>query len=211
MPEPETFSFKPISFFTAVNLPISFIIHVKDQFSKTSLILEKILTSKNPYEIILVNDNSINKEYFKQLVSHFKFIKLLENKSTRTDAINDALDLCEGNWIFYINADCVPNNLMWLNGIINSMMKLKVNNVKFISPIIENLSFFNSYKGIEEDKILSDHFLPFNVGFFHKDLFKTIGKLEPKDDLVEISRAFYEKMNKRNFKQAICPFSIFTI
>lgn len=210
MSEEKIFNSKPISFFTSKNIPISFIIHVKDQFSNTASILQSIFNSKNPFDINLVNDNSRNDEYFNELNSNFKFLKLFKNNLSYIDAFNEGLDMCENSWILYINASFVPHNLMWLNSLVNSMLSLKHNNVKMISPIINNFNFFNLYKNIKEDLILSDHFLPLNVIFFHRDLFKVIGKLEPSDNLIESSRLLFERMAKRNFKQAICPSSIFT-
>lgn len=210
MSDSNIFNSRPLSFFTSNNISISFIIHAKNQFSNTSSILQNIFNCKNPFEIILVNDNSNNDEYFNDIVSNFKFLKLIKNNSKHSDAINSAIDLCESNWIFYINADFIPNNSMWLKAIINSMMDLKSNNVKFISPFINNLDFFNMYRKEKKDIILTDRFLPFNVGLFHVDLFRTVGKLEPSDNILELSKNFYFKMSKKGFRQAICPSSIFT-
>lgn len=209
MSDTKIFSSRPVSFFTSKNIAISFIIHVKNQFSNTSLILQNIFNCKNPFEVVLVNDNSTNDEYFNDIISNFKFLKLIKNNASRTEAINKGLDSCESNWIFYINADFIPDNPMWLNGIINSMMNLKITNVKFISPFINKLSFFENYRKEKKDVILNDRFLPFNVGFFHADLFRTIGHINNSDDLVEYSKNFYYSLDKRGYKQAICMSSIF--
>lgn len=211
MSDTKIFSSRPVSFFTSNNISISFIIHVKNQFANTSLILQNIFNCKNPFEIILVNDRSASDEYFNELVSNFKSLKLIKNNGSQADAINKGVNSCESNWIFYINADFTPDNSMWLNGIINSMMNLKITNIKFVSPFIRNLSFFEVYKKEKKDVILTDRFLPFNIGFFHNDLFRTIGPLNSSDDLIEYSKNFYFSLNKRGYKQAVCMSSIFKI
>jgi hypothetical protein len=74
MSEPKIYDFRPVSFFTSNNISVSFIIHTKNQFSNSSLIIQNILNSKNPFEIILINDNSSSEEYFKEIVSNFNII-----------------------------------------------------------------------------------------------------------------------------------------
>lgn len=199
-----------INFNSLKNIPVSFIIHCHNDFQNISILLENLLTKiYNPLEIILVNDRSLNNEYFNQITDKYKFINYLINDKTYGDAINLSIDNCSNNWIFYINSNFKPHNVVWCANLFNSMQKLKAEGVKMISPFIVNNNFFNYYKDNKKDVILTEHFLPFNVLFFHKDLFRTIGKIESTDKVVEISNSVYNKMNKRNFKQAISRSSLF--
>lgn len=192
------------------SVPVSFIIHTRNNFQNIPNIIQNIFTSVyNPLEIVLSNDRSNNKEYFNQIIEKYKFIKLLNNEKLLSNSINDSLDLCENNWIFYIDSNFYPNNSAWFGGLMSSIQKLKKQNVKLISPLIKSHTFFNNYKSIKEDTILAEHFLPFNIVLFHKDLFRTIGKIEQNDNIIEISQMIYHKMEKRNFKQAISPRSLF--
>lgn len=199
-----------INLSTLRNIPVSFIIHTRDSFQNTSFLLENIITKVyNPIEIILLNDKSLNKEYFNQIVDKYKFIRLINNDQSYADAINMGLDNCSNDWIMYINSVFKPNNSMWSVSLFNTMQSLKSQGVKLISPFISNNSFFNYYKEYKKDVILEDHFLPFNIAFFHKDLFRTIGSIDKSDDLVDISSKIYNRMNKRNYKQAISRNSLF--
>jgi hypothetical protein len=199
-----------INFNALRNIPVSFIIHCQNDFQNISILLENLMTNiYNPLEIILINDRSLNKEYFNQIKDRYKFINYLISEKTYGDAINLGLDNCVNNWIFYINSNFKPNNSSWCSSLFNSMQSLKRENVKIISPFIVNNSFYNYYKENKKDIILTEHFLPFNVLFFHKDLFKTIGNVESTDEVLSISSSVYSKMNKRGFKQGISRSSLF--
>jgi hypothetical protein len=198
-----------INFDVLRDIPISFIIHSKDDFQNTSFLLESLFTNVyNPFEIILVNDRSLNKTYFSQIAEKYKFIDLIES-SSYSESINLGLDKCSNNWIFYINSKFKPNNSFWLSSLFRSMQSLKSQGVKLISSFIESNKFFDYYKDQKKDIILEEHFLPFNVCFFHKDLFKTIGFLKDSDSLIDISIDIYDCMSKRGFKQAISRNSLF--
>jgi hypothetical protein len=199
-----------INFDILRDVPVSFIIHSKDNFQNTSFLLENLFTKVyNPLEIILINDRSLNKEYFSQIVDKYKFINLIESTSIHSDAINTSVNRSQNNWIVYISSNFKPNNSIWLGSLFNSMQNLKNEGVKLISSFIENNSFFDYYKDQKSDIILKEHFLPFNVVFFHKDLFRTIGPVENSDDIVDISMDIYKRMSKRNLKQAISRNSLF--
>jgi hypothetical protein len=157
----------------------------------------------------LINDRSLNKEYFSQIVDKYKFINLIESTSTHSAAINTGINSSQNNWIVYINSNFKPNNSIWLSSLFTSMQNLKNDGVKLISSFIENNNFFNYYKDQKNDIILKEHFLPFNVVFFHKDLFRTIGSIIDSDNTVDISMDIYNKMSKRNLRQAISRNSLF--
>lgn len=199
-----------INFDVLRDVPISFIIHSKDDFQNTSFLLENLFTKVyNPLEIVLINDRSLNKEYFSQIIDKYKFINLEESNSNLSEAINLGISRCQNNWIVYIRSNFRPNNTKWLGSLFNSMQSLKSQGVKLIGSFIENNSFFNYYKDQKKDIILTEHFLPFNVVFFHKDLFRTIGSVEESDNIIDISMNIYNKMSKRNLKQAISRNSLF--
>jgi hypothetical protein len=198
-----------INFSILRDVPISFIIHSKDNFQNTSFILENLFTKVyNPLEIVLVNDRSLSKEYFSQIVDKYKFINLIE-ASSMSESIINGVENCSNNWIVYINSNFKPNNSAWLSALFGSMQNLKAQGVKLVGSFVENNNFFNHYRNEKNDIVLKEHFLPFNVVFFHKDLFRTIGLLESTDSVVEISASIYNKMSKRNFKQAISRNSLF--
>jgi hypothetical protein len=199
-----------INFSALRSIPVSFIIHCRNDFQNISTILENLFTNiYNPLEIILINDRSLNKEYFNQIKDKYKFINYLVSEKTYGDAFNLGLNTCSNNWVIYINSNFKPHNSVWCSSLFNSMQALKINGVKIISPFIVNNKFYDYYKEQKKDITLKDHFLPINVLFFHKDLFRTIGQVDNTDNTLDIANSLYSRMDKRNFKQGISRASLF--
>lgn len=108
--------------------PVSVIICVKNESGYIQQFLQNILTQDYPdYEVILVNDNSIDDSdgVLKEMQYYHKRLQVI-NISTQLKTANDkrlalsvGIKSAKNDLVLVTDADCCPNSLFWIRKIID--------------------------------------------------------------------------------------------
>lgn len=118
----------------------------------------------------------------------------------------------ESPYVVFLNSDCRIEDAAWLRNMGETLLKLKTNGVRMVSPMMNNpLHGDPAQKGGKNDRSLDDvilgddSFLSLPCFMCHRELFSRIGGF-----LKEYPYANYEdeelaaRLKKNGFKQAVC-------
>lgn len=197
--------------------PVEIIIPYHNQITKVAYLLSDILATvtNNRYLVTLVDDGSSNNNLAEQLKDRdLKGVRILTHSSPKGfgAAVNTALKNPFSDQIPYIcimHSDIRVNDLGWLQNLGSSLLALRSQGVKMISPVTDNpvepFDVLKASKPREKaDVVLDNEFLPMYCALCHRELFARVGLLQ------EVPYAGYEvedfalRMRRNNFKQAIC-------
>jgi len=106
----------------AFSEPVSVIICAKDEYKNLKLFLPKFLNqSYNQFEIIVVNDNSVDltKNFLNEqakLYKHLKVIHLEEDTGSKGKkyAVTKGIEAAENDCLLFSDADCYPVSENWI-------------------------------------------------------------------------------------------------
>lgn len=191
--------------------------------SGVSTLMESIFksVSTNRYQITLIDDGSENSSFVEE-INRSKMPGVVCMRHDKSEgfgaAINSVIDNPKHPWIPWVlimHSDVLVEGPHWLSSLGHSMQKLKSQGVKMISPRTDNpgsnLNDLFESKGIKgrdstcEDFILPDgHYLPLYCALCHRDLFRHIGKFKEFPLAGCEAEELAMRMNRHNFKQAIC-------
>ena len=197
---------------------VEFIVPFYNNYSDVVRLLESLFSTiaTNRYQITLVDDGSDNKNFIKELnnkkIVGLNCLRVEENKGFGA-AINYALKNPKNNWIPFIcilHTDVLPNDMLWLSKIGSCYQKLKLQNVKMISP--RSNFFGDDLKHLEttrdqkvDDYILKENeYLSLFCSLCHRDLFKKIGYFEEYPYAGCEVEEFALRMQRNGYKQGIC-------
>jgi O-antigen biosynthesis protein len=216
------------SFYSKVDIIIPF----HGQYQKVTRCLESILrcTNSNAYTITLVDDCSPNAEYAGHHLSNVQGIQLLrtEKRLGFGGACFEGFKNTTNSWIVFLNSDCIIEDLGWLRAMGESLLNMKDQGVRMVSPLTNN-ALGHSYQEMtkeefcssesrservdrildikrkNEDKETDPEYLSMYCFMCHRELFKRCGGF-----IREYPYGWYEdmefayRMNKFGFKQAVC-------
>ncbi|MCF6349831.1 MAG: glycosyltransferase [Flavobacteriaceae bacterium] len=132
--------------------------------------LEQLNYPKKQFEVIFVNDDSIDNSVavLTPFLEKNKHFKILQNKrksnSPKKDALNTALNTAKNNWIITTDADCdVPKN--WLRSFsifIEQNAKIKM----IVAPVAykTNRSFLQNFQNIDFLSLIGSTIGAFGIG-----------------------------------------------
>lgn len=152
----------------------SIIIRTKNEEKWIDICLQKIFSQKKvPFEVIIVDNNSIDKTVDKAKKYPIKLLKI--KKFYPGKAINLGIEKSSGKYIVCLSAHCIPENDNWLLNIIKDLKK------KDIAAVYG--------KQIP---------LPYSSSFDKRDLYNTFGD----DKRIQIKDTFFHNANSA-FKKEI--------
>lgn len=204
---------------------VDIIIPFHGQYEHVSRAIESIMrhTFSNVYHIIVVDDHSKNKDYINTLakIPNVSAIRT-ERQQGFAGAMKAGFELSERlnaqrieqnapdhPYVVFFQSDCCVENVNWLQSLGETLLNLKDDNVKMVSPRTNNavnghpLQENISADAIDDVVIDSDH-LSLYCFLCHRELFHNVGGF-----FQEYPYGFYEdeefayRMRKRGYKQAI--------
>jgi glycosyltransferase involved in cell wall biosynthesis len=139
--------------------PVSVIICAKNESGYIQQFLQNILTQDYPdYEVILVNDNSIDDSdgVLKEMQYYHKRLQVI-NVSTQLKAANDkrlalsvGIKSAKNDLVLITDADCCPNSLSWIKEMVDCQ--------KGSNPIVLGYCSYGHKKGLFNKLISFDVF-----------------------------------------------------
>ncbi len=207
--------FKAIKF-KNVFKPVDILVPFHSNYHYLSECIESILTKTLGiiYTITIIDDASPNEKFIKDLEKKLKDIPIQYFRHYQQQGFGCALETGFRNtlndWIVFLHADCRIEQTDWLLNMLQSMQKLKTENVKLISAKLNH-----GGTGAYDDKVLgsiekrkdqiTDTPLPLVCTLTHRDLWNNIGGF-----VKNYPYAWYEdeelfwRMKLKGFKQAVC-------
>lgn len=211
---------------------VDIIIPFHGQYQKVTRLIESILrgTMTNPYTLTLVDDCSPNADYAGHHLSEVKGLQVVRNSERLGfgGSCFQGFKNTKNPWVCFINSDCVIEDLGWLRAMGESLLSLKGEGVRMVSPLTNN-ALGHSYQemtkeaygalGTEEERadLILDvankddegnsdpEYLSMYCFMCHRELFTRCGGF-----IRDYPYGWYEdmefayRMNKRGFKQAVC-------
>ena len=201
-------------------IPVDIIIPFHGQYEKVANLVNSIFiyTKNTSFQIYLVDDASPNEHFFEE------FKKIDENPPAGCEPIvqvtrnkkqlgfGGALEVgfraTKQPYVVFLNSDCLVETTTWLSNMLNTLLKLKNQNVKMVSSTMDNCSnssLVNKRGEIKSDFILGEkEFLPLVSVICHRELFNHIGgfiKNYPFGWYEDEELAF--RMKKHGYKQGV--------
>jgi len=191
---------------------VDFIIPFHGQYEKVIKAIESIFrcVMDVPYHICLVDDASPNQD-FQQQLSKVNNVTCVRNEEQRGFgySLQRGFMATENPYIVFMNSDCEINDMNWVTTLALSLLKLKSQNVRMISPRTNNPVNGDprqeGEKGtIVDDVVLEDGFLSMYCFMCHRELFDRLGGfIRPYPYGFYEDEEFAFRMRLHNFKQAI--------
>jgi len=194
---------------------VDIIVAFHGQYKKVTRLIESIYRStRPPFLLTLVDDGSKNKEFIEDIRNNTNINCIrLEKQVGLGAALEEGYKKTNFPWIVFMDSDCYVDNVNWLKFLGESMLELKEKGIKMVSARYPNsnsdISFLSSPpKPVvnKEDVILkSDEYLPLTCVLCHRELFPRIGGfIKPYPYGWYEDQELAKRMQKNNFKQAIC-------
>lgn len=220
---------RPMKETSAFNSQVDIIVPYWGQYEKVMQLIESIfrLTRSNYYRLCVVDDASPNAGFIETIRSNAaknanrlrqnNVLIAIRNEEQRGfgGACRAGYEATESPFVCFINSDCLIEDSGWLKKMGESLLKLKDQGVRMISPMTDNpVGGADAQKGekfsrSEEDVVLTDDaHLSLYCFMCHRQLFPKIG-----GGLKEYPYGGYEdeeiayRMKKHGFKQAVCKSS----
>jgi len=105
------------------NIPVSVIICAKNEAHNLSLLIPKLLSQDyNKYEIVLINDNSVDHtleimETYRDVHKYIKIVNVKNNETfwgSKKYALTLGIKASTYNYLLFTDADCVPATNQWI-------------------------------------------------------------------------------------------------
>ncbi len=171
-------------------------------------------TPNQDYKIILVDDNSSNADFLRQILYGRKKSIGVRNEINKGFAasVNEGIRAGTNPLICVMHSDVMPENIYWLYHLQEALGFGKDNNIKFVSSRLSSAGTCNDYpqeliynETCDVESIICNvkKPLPFTCCLFNRQLIEKIGYLK------EYPLAWYEdveychRMRKNGYKQAI--------
>ena len=222
---------RPIGFTESFSSRVDIIIPFCGQYQKVTKLLESILRcTKTPYTLTLVDDYSPNQDY----LDHLSDAKVRGLQLLRTPerlgfggACFHGFKNTKSSWVCFVNSDCVVDDGNWLQAMGDSLLELKSQGVRMVSPLTNN-SLGHPYQEISKEEFVAiggtdnrndlildikhrteerddPEYLSMYCFMCHRELFQRCGGF-----IREYPYGWYEdmefayRMSNRGFKQAVC-------
>lgn len=198
-------------------MPVEIIIPYHNQLTKVANLLADIFSTvtTNRYLITLVDDGSINNTLPEQIKDRkLEGIRILSHDKCKGfgAAVNTALKNPFSDQIPYVlilHSDVSLKDLGWLQNLGTSLIKMKSEGVKMISPTTNNpmadFDCMKATKALEKsDFILNNEYLPMYAALCHRELFSRVGFMAEYPYAGAEVEEFADRMRKNNFRQAVC-------
>lgn len=208
------------------NQSVDFVIPFHGQYERVMELLESIflLTRSNFYTVYLVDDASPNKEFVRVLKENAQknairlrrdnILVTLRNETQKGfgGACRVGFEAGESPYVCFVNSDCKVIDGGWLRNLGESLIRLKDQGVKVISPMTNNAVGGDASQEADrstrssEDVVLgSDSFLSLYCFLCERQLFSTIGGFLKDYPLGGYEdQEFAYRLQKHGFKQAVC-------
>lgn len=204
---------RPIMYTSFLESQVDILIPFHGQYELTLELVESILRlTKSPkFNILLIDDASPNKNFYKKLELYPK-TRAIRNESQLGfgGALKVGFENTESPWVVIMHSDCLVEQSNWLLNLGQSLQKLKTSNVKMISPKTDNPMHGSVLlKGkkdvLTEDIVLETGFLPLYCALCHRDLFAHIkGFIKNYEIRGYEDEELSYRMKKYKYKQAVC-------
>jgi GT2 family glycosyltransferase len=198
-------------------VPVEIIIPIHNEHAKVVRLFSDIFktVSRNRYLITLVDDGSENKEFLLQLrekklpgLRYLKHDKCMGFGASVNTALKDPFN-SSISYVAIMHSDVILKETNWLFNLGKSLLSLRSQNVKMISPltdnpVVDNLVLKSAHNQKKEDVVLQDGFLPMYCVLSHRELFKKVGLLKELPYAGGEAQEFAWRMRKNGFKQGVC-------
>lgn len=201
-----TYKIKPFHMF-----PVDIIIPFHNQYDKVTRLIENIIKTvhNNRYQITLVDDASLNKDYTKDL-SKLGFIKSFRHEEQLGfgAALRTGFKNTVQPWVLFMHSDVVPTDINWLCNLGECLIKWKDKGVKLVSARTNNPmggdEKLKAEKGTITDDIVSTDYLSLYCALCHRKLFEKInGFIKPYPYCNYEDEELFYRMKAYGFKQGI--------
>ena len=196
---------------------VEIIIPFYDEHAKVLNLVNDIFSSvtSNKYLITLVDDGSKNQNFVQQLKSKkipgLRFLSHEKNKGFGA-AVNTALKTpfnAKIPFVAIMHSDVRVQDLNWLFNLGLTLTEMKTKGIKMISPMTDNPlvaeQFLKGKHGERnEDKVLTEGFLPMYCSLAHRQLFAKVGLFLECPYAGTEAEEFAWRMKKNGFFQGVC-------
>ena len=218
-PKVKTFVARPVNDVSDFHFPIDIIIPYHGQYDKVTSLIESIFkhTRSNLYTLYVIDDCSPNAEFIQTLGKNanrrdnvLHSFRCNEQKGF-AGACEAAFNRGESPYVCFINSDCLFEDIGWLKNMGETLLSLKSQNVRMVSPRTNNPVQKGDHpqKGTrdvpKEDIILGDdEHLSLYCFMCHRELFARCGGF-----LKNYPFGYYEdeefaaRMRAHGFRQAV--------
>lgn len=219
---PKTHNARPLADSSNFVSAVSIIVPFHGQYELCTELVQSILrlTRTNFYELCIVDDSSPNENYIQHVEANLNRRKGNGSVITKCIRCTEQLgfggaakvgfDNTENPYVVVINSDCVIEDLNWLRAMGESLLELKEQGVRMVSPKTNNPvggspKQLGNKQHRGEDLILSDdEHLSMFCFMCHRELFARIGGF-----IRPYPFGFYEdeelayRMRRHGFKQGV--------
>lgn len=217
---------RPMNNVSVFNSQVDIVVPFHGQYDMLTQLMQSLfrLTRSNYYRLILVDDCSPNPDFIMNIEQNARkhssrtrqenVVKTIRNEEQKGYGFSCRVgfEAGESPYVCFINSDCKIEDSGWLRNMGETLLKLKPQGVRMVSPIMNNpLHGDPAQKGERlnrslEDVIIADNsFLSLPCFMCHRELFSKIGGF-----LKEYPYGNYEdeeiaaRLKKHGFKQAVC-------
>lgn len=216
----KNYAARPLEFPSEFHQPVDVIIPFHGQYEKVTSLLESIyrFTRSNYITITLVDDCSPNEEFLttiskniKRRTESFKAVRGVKQRGF-AGAAKLAFDRTENPYVCLLNSDCLIEDSNWLRALGETLLVLKGEGVRMVSPMTNNAVGGHDAQQGEKSNRDKEHIilgeeehLSMYCVLCHRELFSRCGGF-----LKEYPYGYYEdvefawRMRKNGFKQAVC-------
>ena len=222
----KTHTARPISSTSEFTSQVDIVVPFHGQYDLLMQLIQSLfkLTRSNYYRLILVDDCSPNPDFIMNLNQNAQknATRLRQDNVVQTIRNEDhkgygyscrvGFEAGDSPYVCFLNSDCMIEDAGWLRGMGETLLKLKSQGVRMVSPMMNNpLHGDPAQKGEklnrgEDDVVLSENsFLSLPCFMCHRELFSRVGGF-----LKEYPYANYEdeefaaRLKKHGYKQAVC-------
>ena len=220
-----TYVARPINDIGLFNTQVDIVLPFHGQYDKVTDLLESLfrLTRSNHYKVYVVDDCSSNPQFIRNIEQNStknaektrqpKVVYTIRNEEQKgyVESCKAGFDAGESPYVCFLHSDCLIKDSGWLKSMGESLLKLKSQNVRVVSPMTNNhVNGDDHQKGElfkkDADRIIQeDSFLSLYCFMCHRDLFKNIdGFLKPYCFGEFTDQEFANRLKFYGFKQAVC-------
>jgi GT2 family glycosyltransferase len=222
----KTFVARPMNTVSEFNSQVDIIIPYYGQYDRVMQLLESIfrLTRSNYYNLYVIDDCSPNEQYIKTIdrnakknaerLSQRNVLTTHRNETQRgfAGACKAGYDLGESPYVCFVNSDCLIKDSGWLRTMGQSLLNLKAQGVRMVSPMTDNpVGGDPAQKGEPfvrdgDDVVLGeDSHLSLYCFMCHRQLFNAVeGFLKEYPYGGYEDQEFAHRMKHYGYKQAVC-------
>lgn len=223
--ENKNYTARPINELSLFNASVDIVVPFCGQYDKVTELLESLfrLTRSNHYRVYVVDDFSSNPQFIKNIEHNSskraektrqpKVVFTIRNQEQKgyVESCRIGYEAGESPYVCFLHSDCLIKDSGWLKSLGESLLKLKSQNVRVVSPMTNNhVNGDDLQKGEpfkkEADRIIpDDSFLSLYCFMCHRELFKhTNGFLKGYLSGELTDQEFANRLKFFGFKQAVC-------